>query len=136
MTWSTLSDRYKDLRNSLRATKQQLVVNESEVSAWYTGRESRALGSAGFTIIEVLIAVFVVSTAIVGVFGLFALGLRLAGESENRLMAIALANEKMELIRNLPYVDVGTQGGIPDGAILQEESVVINSVSFLVETYI
>lgn len=134
MTWSTLSDRYKDLRNSLRATRQQLVVNEAEVSAWYTGRESRALGSAGFTIIEVLIAVFVVSTAIVGVFGLFALGLRLAGESENRLMAIALANEKMELIRNLPYVDVGTQGGIPDGAILQEESVVRNSVSFLVET--
>lgn len=90
--------------------------------------------AAGFTIIEVLIATFVVGTAIVGVFGLFVLGLRLAGESENRLVAIALANEKMELIRNLPYVDVGTAGGIPAGTILQEEAVVRNNVSYVVKT--
>lgn len=88
----------------------------------------------GFTLIELLIAVFVVGTAMVGVFGLFVLSLRLAQESERRLVAIALANERMEMVRNLPYVDVGTEGGIPPGAIPQEEEVTRNGVPYTVNT--
>jgi len=88
----------------------------------------------GFTLIELLITTFIIGTVLVGVFGLFVLGVRLARESENRLVGIALANEKMELVRNLPYVNVGTAGGIPAGTLLQEETVARNEVNFLVKT--
>lgn len=90
--------------------------------------------ASGFTIIEILITIFVIGTVVVGLFGLFILSLRTSQESERRLVAVGLANEKMELVRNLPYVDVGTTGGVPSGPIAQEESVVRNQLEYTVKT--
>lgn len=69
-----------------------------------------------------------------GVFGLFVLSLRVARESESRVVAVALANERAEMVRNLPYVDVGTLGGIPSGSLLQSEVIVRNEMSHTVKT--
>lgn len=90
--------------------------------------------AAGFTIIEVLITTFIISTILTGVFGLFVLSLRSAQIGENRVAAIALANERMEMIRNLPYLNVGTSGGVPAGSIPQEETVTRNGLSYTVRT--
>lgn len=97
-------------------------------------QENRTHSSSGFTIIELLITSFVIATIVTGLFGFFVLSLRTAQESERRLVAVALANEKMELIRNLPYVNVGTNGGIPSGSIEQEESVDRNGLTYTVRT--
>ncbi|MBI1833592.1 MAG: carboxypeptidase regulatory-like domain-containing protein [Candidatus Andersenbacteria bacterium] len=91
-------------------------------------------GSRGFTIIEIVITTFLIGTVVVGVFGLFLLSLRSAQESERRVVAVALANERMEMVRNLPYVNVGTSGGIPTGPILQIETVARNGLDYLVKT--
>ena len=98
-----------------------------------SGDNKKPRAKTGFTIIELLIATFVIGTALIGVFGMFLLSLRLAQESERRLVAIALANERMENVRNLPYVDVGTSGGVPSGSILQQETVVRNNVPYTVD---
>ncbi len=92
----------------------------------------RIVDNQGFTLIELMIAVFVIGTALVGVFGLFVLALRTAQEGEMRVMAVALANEKAEMVRNLPYIGVGTVGGVPSGAINQNEEVVRGGVTFSV----
>lgn len=84
--------------------------------------------------IELLIAVFIIGVVVVGVFGLFILGLRSAQEGERRVVGIALANERAEMIRNLPYASVGTVNGIPAGSILQEESVVRNGNTYAIAT--
>jgi hypothetical protein len=42
----------------------------------------------------------------------------------------------MEVIRNLPYAEVGTVGGVPSGALLQTEPIIINSLPFTVTTSI
>ncbi len=89
---------------------------------------------SGFTIIEVLIATFIIGVVVVGLFGLFILSLRTVQDNERRIVAIALANEKMELVRNLPYVDVGTLGGVPSGSLLQEEVIARNNLSYTVTT--
>ncbi len=88
----------------------------------------------GFTIIEILITAFVIGTVVTGLFGLFVLSLRTSAESERRIVGVALANEKMELVRNLPYVNVGTLGGVPAGSILQQENIVRNGVTYFVKT--
>ncbi|MFH1354371.1 MAG: carboxypeptidase regulatory-like domain-containing protein [bacterium] len=88
----------------------------------------------GFTLIELLIATFIIGTTLTGVFGLFVLTLRTAQEGERRVAAVALANERVEMVRNLPYVDVGTVGGVPAGSIPQEEEVVRNGVTYTVRT--
>lgn len=90
--------------------------------------------SAGFTIIELLIATFIIGTVVTGLFGLFLLDLRGAQESERRVAAIALANERMEMVRNLPYLSVGTVGGWPAGAIPPAETVTRNSQAYSVQT--
>lgn len=88
----------------------------------------------GFTIIEIAIATFVIGTVIVGIFGLFVLSIRSSGDSKRRVVAVGLASERMEMVRNLPYQDVGTSGGIPSGAIPQSEVVVRNNLSYTVDT--
>ncbi len=88
----------------------------------------------GFTLIELLITAFLIGTVVTGLFGLFVLSLRTAQESGRRIVAVALANEKAEMIRNLPYLDVGTTGGIPAGNIPQEEQVIQNDLTYTVKT--
>lgn len=71
-------------------------------------------------------------TVIVGIFGLFVLGLRSSQEGERRIVGIALANERAEMIRNLPYASVGTTNGIPAGSIAQSETIVRNSNTYTI----
>lgn len=88
----------------------------------------------GFTIIEVLVTTFLIGTVVVGLFSLFILGLRSAQDGERRIAAIALANERMEMVRNLPYQAVGTVDGVPSGSILQNEDLVRNGLTYTVKT--
>ncbi len=88
----------------------------------------------GFTLIELLIAAFIIGTTLTGIFGLFVLNLRTVQEGERRIMAVALANERMEMVRNLPYAEVGTEGGVPSGSIPQEEQVERGGVTYTVYT--
>lgn len=97
-------------------------------------REPTQQVESGFTIIEILITTFIIGTVITGLFGLFVLSLRTSQESERRVVAVALANEKMEIVRNLPYVNVGTVGGVPAGPIEQEETVERNQIPYTVKT--
>ncbi|HLD26294.1 MAG TPA: carboxypeptidase regulatory-like domain-containing protein [Candidatus Andersenbacteria bacterium] len=86
----------------------------------------------GFTLVEILIVTFIVATTVVGIFGLFILSLRTAQEAERRVVAVALANERMEMIRNLPYQEVGTAGGVPSGPIAQSEVITRNNLPYTV----
>jgi len=55
----------------------------------------------GFTIIEIVIAVFVLGIAVAGVFSAFSVVNILASDSEDRLTASYLAQEGMEIVRNI-----------------------------------
>ncbi|MCH8748691.1 type II secretion system protein, partial [Patescibacteria group bacterium] len=91
----------------------------------------------GFTIIELVITTFIIGTMVTGLFGLFVLNLRAAQEAERRVVAIALANERSEMIRNLPYLNVGTVeavGGEPAGTIPQVIVITRNGQPYTVRT--
>jgi hypothetical protein len=90
----------------------------------------------GFSILEVVAAIGIFMVVFVSVYGSFSTGLRSLSQSKHRIAATQLANEKMEIIRNLPYLDVGTQGGIPSGSLLQEETVWKSNQKFKVRTTI
>ncbi|PIR96819.1 MAG: hypothetical protein COT91_04680 [Candidatus Doudnabacteria bacterium CG10_big_fil_rev_8_21_14_0_10_41_10] len=90
----------------------------------------------GFTLIETVVGVALVTLVFGGLFVALQGSLRLLNQSRIITTAQALATEKMELIKNLPYNDVGTISGIPPGLLPQEEYVVRNDVSYLVRTKI
>lgn len=90
----------------------------------------------GFTIIESLVLLFVMSVITVTFYSAWSVGTRHIIESKNKMGATALANEKMEIVRNLKYDDIGVQGGIPNGAIPADEDVVENGRNYHVKTFI
>lgn len=72
----------------------------------------------------------------VGIVGAFRLTVMAVSNNKARAGAIALANERLEFIRSLPYASVGTTGGIPSGNIAQSETVNLNDVSYTRRTFI
>lgn len=91
---------------------------------------------AGFTLVEILTVLFIFSVVSVTFYSVFTSGSRYIIESKSRLGALALANEKMEIIRNLEYDDIGTVDGEVEGDILQNEEVVENGRKFNVNTLV
>lgn len=88
----------------------------------------------GFTFIEVLIGIALLLIIFVGLYGSLQLGLKITGQSRARVTAIALANQKIEIAKNLSYDQVGTIGGIPSGNIEETETITRNNIKYTVKT--
>jgi parallel beta-helix repeat protein len=88
----------------------------------------------GIALIETLFSITILAFVALSLNSLFDFTLRVIWENKARAGAQSLANEKMEIARNLPYIQVGTQGGIPAGSILQTETVTINNIDYTVES--
>ncbi len=74
-----------------------------------------------------------------GIFGAYWLNLKVVSQSKARIVATAIANQKIEQIRNLPYKEVGTDPRAVDepvGDIPKTESILQNNTNFAVETTI
>lgn len=89
---------------------------------------------SGFTLIEALVLLFVFSLITITFYQVISVGTRYIIFSKNRLGAIALANEKMEIARNLKYDDVGIYGGSCEGIIPQDEDILENGKNYHVHT--
>ena len=92
--------------------------------------------SHGFTLIETVVAIGVFSIFFAAIAFIIQQVLVNVGTSRVRTVALALGQEKMETIRNLPYANIGTVGGIPNGPMLPTENVTINNQTFTVTTSI
>jgi len=57
--------------------------------------------SKGFTIIELVISIFILSVGVVGIFSAFSVVTILTSDSADRLTATYLAQEGMEIVRNI-----------------------------------
>lgn len=89
--------------------------------------------SKGITIVDVIVGVGLLVLVFVAIYTAFQLGMKLLGNSKAQVTAIALANQKIEQIRNLPYNDIGTVGGIPPGVIEETETIKRNGVDFTIK---
>jgi len=87
-------------------------------------------------LISVLISISIFLILAHAIFTLISSSFEFVSFNKARITARHLAEEKMEIIRNLPYDDVGTLGGIPSGIILQDEDTDRNGLSFKVRTSI
>lgn len=91
-----------------------------------------------FTLIEVLIDVFVITAVFGALMGTFLLTLRTVNSGKVRTAATALANEQMESLRNLPYDALATQHGtvLPQGNIPDQQILTRSGVSYDLTTQI
>ncbi len=86
----------------------------------------------GFSLIEVLVGTAVFLTVSVSAYGAFANLFKLANLGKARTLAVHLADEQFEIIRNMPYISVGLTTGIPQGVLPQTQSLVRGGIPFTV----
>lgn len=98
-------------------------------------RRSR-IAPRGFTLVEGLVFLFLFALITMVFFQTFAYGTALITQSKSRLGAVALANQKMEIIRSLDYENIGTISGVPAGDILEDETIQVNNSRYHVHTFV
>jgi Tfp pilus assembly protein PilV len=90
--------------------------------------------SQGFSLLEVLIGVFLFALVSIAIYRGFVTVLMVVKDSEAKTTAMLLANEQIEIIRNLAYKDVGNVKGIPAGLIPRFQTVTRNGMIFNLTT--
>jgi len=88
----------------------------------------------GFTLVEVLVGAFILSMVCIGIYGGFVSVIKIVSAARVKTDAMLLANEQIEIARNLPYTDVGIITGIPVGLIPREQTLTRGGASFKVTT--
>jgi len=74
----------------------------------------------GFTVIELIITIFILSLAIVGIYGAFSIMLILTSDISDRLTAAYLAQEGIEIIRNIRDTNWIKNAANPDSVFWDE----------------
>lgn len=90
----------------------------------------------GFTFVETLVAVAVFMIIAVSTYQAYTTVITVVHASRLKVTATALANEQFEIIRNLPYDDIGVIGSIPNGKIPHIQNLVRDNTEFVVKTTI
>lgn len=88
----------------------------------------------GFSLIEGLLVIMIVGIIASSFLSAFLEGNRLISESKKKVTATALANERMEMMRNLTYDQVGVIGGIPQGMFSESEFLEKSGVEYRIFT--
>ena len=90
----------------------------------------------GFTLIEIIVGLAVFLILSLSIYQAYISLLETIRASRLKVVATALANEQFEIIRNLPYTDVGIVGGLPSGKIQQNQTLTRDNTEFSAKTNI
>lgn len=84
------------------------------------------------TLVGIAVFVVIASAIYQGYVSLF----NFISLNQYKIISLNLLNEQFEIIRNLPYADVGIPGGIPSGKIPHIQNITRSGISFVVTTTI
>jgi type II secretory pathway pseudopilin PulG len=90
----------------------------------------------GMTIVEGVILLGIFSIVTAALYETIVLGMQHIARSKDKLVAIGIANERMEILRSLDYAVLATVGGTPSGLLDPDEYVVVSGRSYHVLTSI
>jgi len=92
--------------------------------------------TTGFTLVEMLIGTAIFVVLAMSVYQTYTTVLNAVDDSRVKITATALSNEQFEIMRNLPYGDVGTINGIPRGKVPASQDLIRDGKNFTVKTTI
>jgi len=90
----------------------------------------------GFTLVEMLVGSAVFVVVALAAYQAFGVLMDITLSARIKVAATELANERFEIIRNLPYNDVGIVAGLPVGKIVRVQNIIRDNYSFTVQTTI
>lgn len=89
---------------------------------------------SGMTLIEVLIAIAIFAIVTTALYVVIDLGIHVLRDDQARLDGLSIAQSQIEAIKNVPYTDVGTVSGIPNGVFESTSILNQNQTNYTVET--
>lgn len=90
----------------------------------------------GFTLVEAIVGTAIFMLLAISTYQVYTTVLNIVNNSRTKITTAALANEQFEIAHNLPYADVGTINGIPNGKIPPVQSLIRDGNNFTVTTTI
>ncbi|MCX6761766.1 MAG: carboxypeptidase-like regulatory domain-containing protein [Candidatus Moranbacteria bacterium] len=87
-----------------------------------------------FMLIEAMTVLFIFALITITFYSVFSVGTRYIQDAKNRLGALAVSNERMEIVRNLAYDSIGTDHGTIHGNIPQDQDVTENAHQYHIHT--
>jgi prepilin-type N-terminal cleavage/methylation domain-containing protein len=90
--------------------------------------------NAGYTLPEVIVAVFIFAMISLGIYEGYATALNAVTFSRLKTEGTLIANEQVEFVRSLPYDDVGIVSGLPSGVIPFSREFFRGNATFTVES--
>ncbi|MBC7073798.1 hypothetical protein H5T58_00160 [Candidatus Parcubacteria bacterium] len=89
-----------------------------------------------FTLVELLITVFLISIILVSLLGVFAFSTKVVSLFSRKVNALEIGIGELEKIKNLPYLKIGTKGAtlpLVPGVLEKKETLFFNNYHFLIE---
>src|ERR1700754_152065 len=77
----------------------------------------RSKSGSGFTLIEMIMAIVIATVLMGGVIGLYSALTRSVKAAREQTIIRSLTADHLEIVRNLPYSQVGTAVGNPNGSL-------------------
>lgn len=90
---------------------------------------------SGFTLVEILVDISIFALVALAVLSAYMASFRTLDLSKAKIAAVALANERMEGLRNMPYDSLATEHGLiyPPGNLLDNETIIRQGITFNVK---
>lgn len=88
------------------------------------------MNKKGFSLIEVLVATAIFLLFALGIYGGIHLIFKIVYNSRLQILETAILSEKLEVVRNLPFDQVGILNGIPVGVLPYSQTITRNGVPF------
>ena len=97
---------------------------------------SKTKNKKGFTLIETLVGSAIFLVVALATYQVFVALMNGVAVSRVKITITALADEQFEIIRNMPYADIGTIGGIPSGKITHNQTITRGTFTFNASTVV
>lgn len=92
--------------------------------------------TSGFTLIEALLFLFLFSVITMAFYQTWVAATNHIVNVKNRLGAVAVANQQIEIIRSIIFDDIGTTTGIPVGTLVENQTLLVNNAEYTVHTLV
>ncbi len=113
-----------------------MIMNTRSLHLIYSKKNLKKNLNRGFSFVELIIGIAVFTVIVVSVYGAYQSIFNVVYTSRAKLDAVDLIDEQLEIIRNMPYSQVGIANGIPAGVLSHIQTIVRDSNAFTVTTYV
>lgn len=83
---------------------------------------------SGFTLLEVVIGIGIFAIILVGVYGSFSALTKATRGAREATVLSSLSSQYLEVVRNMPYSNIGTENGNPNGVLADSTDPILTTI--------